>query len=126
MKKMDTLEKLSSTIGGIVNRLSLSSTEKKQLETELLQSVNATLDETNKQSGTLIETEMKGIWLQRAWRPIVMLTLTGVVVIGAFTDLPMLESGSQFWDLLQLGLGGYVIGRSAEKITGTYFKNRKR
>lgn len=123
---MDTLEKLSGTIGSIVNRLSLSSAEKKQLETELVQSVNATLDETNRQSAALIETEMKGIWLQRAWRPIVMLTLTGVVVIGVFADVQILDSGSPFWDLLQLGLGGYVIGRSAEKITGTYFKNRKR
>ena len=123
---MDTLEKLSGTIGSIVNRLSLSSAEKKQLETELVQSVNATLDETNRQSAALIETEMKGIWLQRAWRPIVMLTLTGVVVIGVFADVRILDSGSPFWDLLQLGLGGYVIGRSAEKITGTYFKNRKR
>ena len=54
------------------------------------------------------------------------LTLTGVVVIGVFADVQILDSGSPFWDLLQLGLGGYVIGRSAEKITGTYFKNRKR
>lgn len=29
----------------------------------------------------------------------------------------------EFWELLKLGLGGYVIGRSAEKIANSVTKN---
>jgi len=54
-----------------------------------------------------------------------MLTFTLIVVLGIFIDIPLLKDGSPFWNLLELGLGGYVIGRSAEKITTTFGKHKK-
>ena len=32
---------------------------------------------------------------------------------------------SRFWDLLEIGIGGYVIGRSAEKVAGRLKGGRK-
>ena len=74
----------------------------------------------------IIATEAKGNFLQRSWRPIIMLAF-GIVVLFHFfiypvvyafnpelPELPVLEK--DFWDLLQIGIGGYVIGRAAEKI----------
>jgi hypothetical protein len=54
-------------------------------------------------------------WLQRNWRPITMLTFLTLVV---FDSLGWLKSDlrPEAWTLLQIGLGGYVIGRSAEKV----------
>ena len=54
-------------------------------------------------------------WLQRNWRPITMLTFLTLVV---FDSLGWLHSDlrPEAWTLLQIGLGGYVIGRSAEKV----------
>lgn len=59
-------------------------------------------------------------WLQRTWRPITMLTFVGLIVarwfgftvegIDATTEQALLE-------IVKVGLGGYVIGRSAEKVT---------
>ncbi len=57
-------------------------------------------------------------WLQKSWRPIVMLAFTFIVLLGAFIPIPLLENTSEFWNLLEIGLGGYVIGRSIEKVTG--------
>ena len=34
----------------------------------------------------------------------------------------MLADTSRFWDLLEIGLGGYVVGRSGEKMAGAIFK----
>jgi hypothetical protein len=31
-------------------------------------------------------------------------------------DIPTLEISEKMWNLLSIGLGGYVVGRSAEKI----------
>lgn len=54
--------------------------------------------------------------LARNWRPITMLTFLGLVVADSFGWLanPLAD---QAWTLLQIGLGGYVLGRSAEKVT---------
>jgi len=56
-----------------------------------------------------------GSWLQRSWRPITMLTFLVLVVTDALGLLPFRLAG-EAWTLLQLGLGGYVVGRSGEKI----------
>lgn len=56
--------------------------------------------------------------LQRNWRPITMLTFLALVVADTlgYTEFRLSE---QAWELLKIGLGGYVIGRSAEKIAPT-------
>jgi hypothetical protein len=40
-----------------------------------------------------------------------------VKFIAPLFDLRIPELENEFWNLLQLGIGGYVIGRSAEKIS---------
>lgn len=54
-------------------------------------------------------------FLVAAWRPITMLTFLALAVgdtFGAFAT-PLRDEA---WTLLQLGIGGYVVGRSGEKI----------
>jgi len=63
-----------------------------------------------------IQAEAQGAsWLQRSWRPITMLTFLFLVVLDCFGWLKF-RLAPQAWTLLQIGLGGYVIGRSAEKV----------
>lgn len=65
---------------------------------------------------SIINAEANGqSWLQRSWRPITMLTFLGLVVFDSFGWLAS-PLASEAWVLLQIGLGGYVVGRSAEKI----------
>lgn len=54
-------------------------------------------------------------WIARSWRPITMLTFLTLVVLDSFSILPNELSG-EAWTLLQIGLGGYVTGRSIEKV----------
>ncbi len=64
----------------------------------------------------IIEAEATGAsWMQRNWRPITMLTFLILVVFDSFGWLPN-PLAKEAWTLLQIGLGGYVVGRSAEKI----------
>lgn len=70
----------------------------------------------------IIVAEAQGqSWIQRSWRPITMLTFLGLVVADSFGQLPFRLAG-EAWTLLQLGLGGYVAGRSGEKIVNTLKK----
>lgn len=75
----------------------------------------------------IINTEAKGNFLQRSWRPILMLGFGFVVLYSKFIapafNLPNTELEPDFWELLRLGIGGYVIGRSAEKITKSVTEN---
>lgn len=58
-------------------------------------------------------------WLAQSWRPILMLTFGALIVARWFgwaaPDLSEAEY-IKLWSIVELGLGGYVIGRSAEKI----------
>ena len=67
----------------------------------------------------VIVAEAAGSWLQRSWRPITMLTFLVLVVCDSF-GLLAFRLADQAWSLLQIGLGGYVIGRSGEKIMKSY------
>lgn len=60
-------------------------------------------------------------WLQRSWRPITMLTFLVLIVCDSFGMLEFRLS-EQAWELLKIGLGGYVIGRSAEKVAPAVVK----
>ena len=64
----------------------------------------------------IITAEAQGqSWLQRNWRPITMITFLVLVVCDSF-GLLAFRLADQAWTLLQIGLGGYVVGRTAEKI----------
>ena len=52
--------------------------------------------------------------IARNWRPVTMLTFLGLVVLDSFGWLPS-PLAPEAWTLLQIGLGGYVVGRSVEK-----------
>jgi hypothetical protein len=67
---------------------------------------------------SIITAEANGkSWMQRNWRPLTMLTFLGLVVCDSFGWLAN-PLAAEAWTLLQIGLGGYVAGRSGEKIVG--------
>lgn len=71
-------------------------------------------------SADIIKTEAQSeSWLASSWRPITMLVFTALIVARWFGwAAPNLTEAEylKLWDIVQLGLGGYVMGRSAEKI----------
>ncbi len=87
-----------------------------QLMMELLQYERASLETRAK----VVNIEAVGqSWMQRNWRPLTMLTFLVLVVCDSLALLPF-RLAKEAWTLLQIGLGGYVVGRSAEKlVTGS-------
>jgi hypothetical protein len=64
-------------------------------------------------SSIIIAEAQSPIWITAAWRPITMLTFVGLIVWSQFSGA---EIPPDLWFVIKLGLGGYVGGRSAEKI----------
>lgn len=123
---MRTVTNLVSAVGDIVNRLTLPGREKKQLETDILRLLIAVEEKTISEQAAAIREEAQGNWLQRSWRPIVMLVFTVIVLAGTFLNLPILSDTSRFWDLLEIGLGGYIIGRGGEQLVSSLFKRSQK
>ena len=71
-------------------------------------------------AATIIAAEVQGdSWLQRNWRPLLM-CLSGVIIANNYLIVPLLgtpmaDIPPDMWELLKLGIGGYVVGRSVEK-----------
>jgi hypothetical protein len=58
-------------------------------------------------------------WLAANWRPLTMITFVGLIVARWFGWAAPELSESEYlklWDIVELGLGGYVVGRSLEKL----------
>lgn len=58
-------------------------------------------------------------WLAANWRPILMLTFGALIVARWFGfAAPNLSEAEylKLWSIVEFGLGGYVVGRSVEKI----------
>ena len=122
---METVKGVVSAVGEVIERLTLPSREKKQLETDLLRVFIEWEQRVMEARSAVLVEEARGSWLQRSWRPLVMLTFAVIVLVGTFTSLPILEDTSRFWDLLEIGLGGYVVGWSGNKIVQA-FTGKKR
>lgn len=87
------------------------------------QDYQAVANELDKRA-TIIAAEANGqSFFQRNWRPILMLTFNYIIahnyIIAPIFHLACVPVPEQMWNLLQLGIGGYIVGRSVEKVAPT-------
>ena len=115
---------LFNTIEKSVPDKDLQEKLKAQLQTQLLQSNTAELQAAAK----IVEAEAKAGWFASSWRPLLMYVLIFILVwnyilgpvIKVFTGAVIsFELPGDVWTLLNVGLGGYVVGRSAESVART-------
>lgn len=71
--------------------------------------------EFQKVQSQVIIAEAQGSFLQRNWRPVMMWVFLVLVILDVFNLLPN-KLAPEAWTLLQIGLGGYTVGRSIEKV----------
>ncbi len=111
---------IKDLLGGL-DKLFTSKEEKIKAESIIKQILIEKQLELQQMQTDVIIAEAKGNWLQRSWRPILMLSFGFIVIYVKFIapvfgfTIPELEI--EFWELLKIGIGGYVVGRSAEKIS---------
>ena len=109
-------------VGNIIDKLFTSEEERIKAKNEVFKVLQEQQLELQKLQTEVILAEANGNWLQRSWRPILMLAFGFIVIyvkfIAPLFSLPIPPLENEFWNLLQLGIGGYVVGRSAEKIAG--------
>jgi len=121
------IERIIGPVSDLLSEVIEDPDERARIEAELrmrLLSHEAGLVEASRD---VVVAEAQGeSYLQRNWRPIMMLTFVAIIAnnfilapyIGALGGVEVyLDLPERIWDLLTLGVTGYVVGRSAEKIS---------
>ena len=112
---------IGSAIGGLFN-FKGQQAEVMQTAISVLGNTNASQAQREQAVATIIAAEAGAGGLAAIWRPLLMLVFGGLIVSFWFGYVPpnltaaMPPALDRVFDLLQLGIGGYIGGRSLEKI----------
>ena len=113
-------------VGGVFTSIREAITGKKIKDPEeILRQINL-LETTFLQAQSQIITAEASSehWITSAWRPITMLVFVFIIannyIIAPYAQafgliLPTLTIPHDMWNLIEIGLGGYVLSRGAEK-----------
>lgn len=121
---------LVDSLGGVIDKFVTTDKEKAAAQLALVTATKEfelKMAEVDKEWAAMqrdvIVAEANGhSWLQRNWRPITMLSmvfLIGYIIFtGGYVNGRELEPSfvTEILEIIKIGLGGYVIGRSLEKI----------
>lgn len=99
-----------------------------EMKAQLRHRMQESADRQMQARASIIQAEATGeSWLQRNWRPVLMLVIVTIVannfLVAPYVNalfgtgtVPTLDLPERLWDLMTLGVGGYIVGRSGEKI----------
>lgn len=120
-----------STIATNVSSSLFPSASDKNKKVELEQAVERELIKQSatieKMAGDIIKEEARAGFLASSWRPITMLVFVTLITAHWLGFTPEGISEEEVIGLLEIvkvGLGGYVLGRSGEKIVKTWKSSR--
>jgi len=112
--------KVSDVIDQAVEDKDLANRLKSQIQLTILTKEYDNIAKELEAKRDIIVAEATGhSWLQRNWRPITMLVFVYIIahnfIIAPLFNLKYLPIPPDMWELLKLGMGGYIIGRTVEK-----------
>lgn len=111
---------LAPILGDVIRRVIPDSEAQAKAEAEAQMMLMQRSADIEQAAADVVKTEAQSEhWLTATWRPIVMLTLTAMIVarwMGYSAPGISEAEALKLWSIVEIGLGGYVIGRSAEKI----------
>lgn len=116
---------LLPVVGNVLDRVLPDTVEKDKVKAELQAQMLQHSAEIEKAAASVVVAEAKGeSWLQRNWRPVTMMSFV-VIIVNNYIAVPWLQTlglpavsldiPPDMWSLLQIGIGGYIVSRGAEK-----------
>jgi tRNA threonylcarbamoyladenosine modification (KEOPS) complex Pcc1 subunit len=111
---------LAPIIGDVVKSVFPDKDKAREVESALIIKLNENATQLHLAAADIIKAEAQSeSWLARNWRPMVMVVFAGLIVARWFGwAAPNLTEAEylKLWSIVEFGLGGYVVGRSVEKI----------
>ncbi len=123
---------LAPIVGDIVKEAIPDPDKKAEAENKVRLALLENTKQIEASASQIILAEAKSeSWIASSWRPILMFNITLIVSVN-YLIFPLIEvaTGSklmiplpdELWTLLTVGVGGYVVGRSGEKVAKTLRK----
>jgi hypothetical protein len=126
------IDGITNLISTVVTRIFPDKTKVAEIEAEITKLAQSGELTTLANRFGVIQAEANSRhFITAAWRPITMLTFVAIIannyIIYPYLSLffeaaPILEIPPDMWALLKIGLGGYVVGRTGEKMMEAYKK----
>jgi hypothetical protein len=117
---------LAPIVGDLVKRLVPDSDKANLIEKEVKLALLEHTDSLEAMRGKIVLAEANsGNWLTSAWRPLLMMVVVLIIACNYllfpiirifYPEMITLELPQELWSLLTIGVGGYVVGRSGEKM----------
>jgi len=116
-----------SPISNLISEAIPDADKRLELEVGIREALMAQESTFVQASRDVVVAEAQGeSWLQRTWRPLLMLTF-GAIIANNYILIPwlmafgvstvaVLEMPAGLWALLTTGLGGYIVARTVEKV----------
>jgi len=124
---------LAPILGDLVKRLIPDSDKSNEIEREIKLSLLEHADSIEALRGKIVLSESQSTsWITATWRPLLMMVMVVIIalnylmfpLVNIFIDIPLsLDLPDELWQLLQIGVGGYIVGRSGEKMVTTWRDN---
>ena len=121
---MNLLAPIFGIIDTVVDKAIPDKGQAAELKSKLAHAaINLSADELKAQTAIITAEASGESWLQRNWRPLTMLTFAGLVVahwLGWTAPNLSEEQVLSLLEIVKIGLGGYIVGRSVEKSVKAY------
>tara|TARA_R110002167_G_scaffold365727_1_gene591186 strand:- start:17748 stop:18155 length:408 start_codon:yes stop_codon:yes gene_type:complete len=118
---------LAPILGDVLKKVIPDSDQRAEIERETKLALLEHTDSLERVRGEIILAEAKSEnWITSAWRPLLMMVAICIIAVN-YLVFPIIAIGypsimenvlelpEQLWNLLTLGVGGYIVGRSGEK-----------
>jgi len=123
---------LAPIVGDLVKRLVPDSDKANEIEKEVKLALLEHTDSLEAMRGQIVLSEAQSTnWLTAAWRPLLMMVVVLIIACNYllfpiirifYPEMITLELPQELWQLLTIGVGGYVVGRSGEKMVDKWNK----
>lgn len=121
---------LAPIVGDLIKRLIPDSDKATDVEREVKLALLEHTDSIESLRGKIVLEEAKSQhWMTATWRPLLMMVVVCIIAMNylffpllqlLFGVTIILELPEELWNLLTIGVGGYIVGRSGEKMVNKW------
>lgn len=125
------LDRLIEPVFGVIDQAVTDTDQREQLKAQIQMAMSQRAANLEEYARDIIVAEMKGNWLQRSWRPVMMLWFAFIIGMYWFgfapdyiVDNPDLTE--RLFGIIQIGLTGFIVTEGGERMLDRYSRSRER
>ena len=125
------IERMIEPVFDVIDQAVTDTDERERLKSQINMAIQQRAGNLEEYARDIIMAEMRGNWLQRSWRPVLMLWFAFIIGMFWFGFAPeyIVQNPSltdKLFTVIQIGLGGFVLTEGGREILQQYGRTRER